>query len=247
MHLKQLGLLFIGATLMSSAWAQTPDRVNVRGLRAHGQGCPIGSASAVIAPDNQSFSLLLDEYMAQADSSRPTARRDCDIELDLDVPSGWAFALVQADYRGFVDIPAGALATHRVVYAFEQVRSRPGYQDGRGFEFKGTEFRGPQSRDYLIQNTLDIGSAPRSGCSMGGVQTLYMNTLLTARLMNARGQTSLITLDSVDGVVASQTYQFAWFRCDQFAPTPHPPRMRPQPPGRQPPPSRPAPPPRRGR
>ncbi|MGE0764315.1 MAG: DUF4360 domain-containing protein [Bdellovibrionales bacterium] len=240
MRWQQLLQVFLMTNLAGAALAhaQAPDQVRVRGIRSSGQGCPLGSAEAVISPDAQSFSLLLDNYMAQAQPGVPTSRRDCDIEVDLDIPSGWSYALVGADYRGFVDVPAGAVAAQRVIYAFEQSRDRrPGYSDGKGFAFNATEFRGPTTQDYTIQHTLNIVSAPRSGCSSGGVQTLYMNTLLMARLMSARHSTSTITLDSMDGSVQSQNYRLAWFRCDHVSPRPDP--RDPRPPRRPLPPRRP--------
>lgn len=225
---------------LGAAAADGPGRVTVRAVRSSGQGCPIGSARADISADAQTFSLLMDEYVAQADRTKPTARRDCDIEVDLDIPSGWTYALISADYRGFVDVPNGATASQRVIYAFEQTRGMPGYRGDRGFAFKATEFRGPQSGDYTIHNEIEATTAPRSLCSRGGTQTLYMNTLLMARMMSARGanDTSMIALDSLDGQVASQNYRFAWFQCDNFqAPDPRPnprpdPRPRPRPPER---------------
>lgn len=198
-----------------NAAAEGPGGVSVRGIRAYGQGCPIGSAAATVSPDGRSFSLLLDNYAATVEpGGRPTIRRDCDIEVDLDIPAGWSFAVVAADYRGFVDIAAGSLAQHRVLYTFDKRQRLPG--EGYDFSFQGTEFRGPRTEEYNIHHEIGIGQAPRSSCSFGDVKTLFLNTLLTARAMRGRGETTSISLDSVDGQLAAQRYRLAWFRCDQF-------------------------------
>jgi hypothetical protein len=198
-----------------SAGAEAPSGVSVRGIRAFGQGCPIGSANAVISPDGQAFSLLLDNYSAVVEAGgRPTVRRDCDIEVDLNIPAGWSFAVVAADYRGFIDIAAGSLVQHRVMYTFDKRRRLPG--EGYDFSFQGTEFRGPKTEEYNIHHEIGISQAPRSSCSFGQVKTLFLNTLLTARAMRGRGEATSISLDSVDGQLAAQQYRLAWFRCDQF-------------------------------
>ncbi len=217
--------------MMNYAVAQAPDGVSVQAVRAFGQGCPVGSTAATVAPDGSAFSLILDNYVATAEpGGRPTVRRDCDIEVDLNIPAGWSFAVIAADYRGFVDIPSGSLAQHRVVYTFDKSdRMRGQYP----FSFQGTEFRGPMSQDYNVHHEIGVSAAPKSSCSFGDVKTLFLNTLLTARAMRGKSQPTTIALDSVDGQVAAQQYKLAWFRCDQFNQPGNPGRdPRQPPPGR---------------
>lgn len=213
--LKRILLPWVWATLMASpaGWAdEGAPQVRVRDVRATGTGCPSGTSRAALTEDGKTFALLIDEFSARAGSDLPIGRRNCLIEVDLEIPAGWSYALITADYRGFAELTNYATASQRVVYSFDRNWSA---NDGRGFAFKATPFAGPFSGEYLVHDEIALESAPRSPCSSGRVVTLYLNTLLTARVDSRRAAqaSALIALDSVDGRVAQQEFGLAWYRC----------------------------------
>jgi hypothetical protein len=214
--------------------AEVPQGVRVQSVQAIGRGCPLNTYSAVISPDGQAFSLLLDQYIAESTRQMTLDRKDCQIRVDFAVPVGWQFTVVSADYRGFANVQGGAIATHQALYSFDgskPANERPGYQNGRGYSFKNQNFVGPFQDNYYIHDSLDPRMAPWSPCGNSGQHTLFITTYLTARALDLRNPASAqITLDSVDGQVQSQQFGFAWRRCSNNPPPQPPGGGRPPPP-----------------
>jgi len=212
------------------AHAETPT-VQVRSVQAVGSGCPQGSYSATISPEGDSFSLLLDQYVAESTRQQTMDRKNCQLRVDFNVPTGWQFSVVSADYRGFANVEGGSVVTHQAIYSFDGSRppnERPGPFNGRGHALNIESFRGPFQDNYYIHNDIDPRKAIWSPCGEAGTQTLFISTFLTARSMNQNSPSSaMITLDSIDGLVQSQKFQFAWKACGS--------RLRPGPPGGGPP------------
>ncbi|UOF01299.1 DUF4360 domain-containing protein [Bdellovibrio reynosensis] len=208
------------ATLMFAglnANAQTPPGVRVQSLQALGSGCPAGSYSANISPDGQSFSLLLDNYVASSTMQNPISRLMCELRVNFHVPRGWSFAVVSADYRGYAYAEAGTYAVHQALYSFDGSKprnERPGYENGSTYNFRQQEFRGPYNDNYYIRHDIDPRLAHWSPCRNDDTQTLFLTTFLMSRNLNLSSLVQAqITLDSVDGRVQSQNYRFAWKRC----------------------------------
>lgn len=180
-----------------------PEYVQVRNISYAGSGCPAGTVSQNIAPDLKAFSLLFDSYVASVGPTESFAnkRRNCQVNVDFAFPNGWSYALVTFDYRGFVDVEPGILATQQASYYFQ------GYQQTARFR---TVMQGPISRDYQARDALDLTASVWSPC--GEFRSLNINTevrLDNTRNRNGRG---LITVDSIDGNIA-HTYGVVWRRC----------------------------------
>jgi hypothetical protein len=210
------------------AHAEVLPGVQVRSIQAVGNGCPQGSFSAMISPDGTTFSLLLDQYIAESTRQMTLDRKACQLRAEFSVPSGWQFSVVSADYRGFANVEGGAIATHQAIYSFDGGKppnERPGFQDGSNYSFKAQNFNGPFQDNYFIHNEIDPRIAPWSPCLSNSAQTLFISTFLTARALNWRSPAfAQITLDSIDGQVQSQKFRFSWRRCSlNTRPTPPPP------------------------
>jgi hypothetical protein len=65
-----------------------------------GNGCPMGTARAVLSEDKRTLSIIFDEYLAE-DSEYAS----CNIAVSLSVPEGITVALVDVDYRGYASVP----------------------------------------------------------------------------------------------------------------------------------------------
>lgn len=201
----------------SHAAAQTPPSIRVHSLQAIGTGCPAGSYSATISPDGSTFSVLLDNFVAESNMHRPIVRLNCELKVNFQVPAGWTFAVTSADYRGFAYAEQGTMVSHQALYSFDGSKpknERPGYQNGGTYNFRAQEFRGPYNDTYYIQHKVAPGTAPWAACNANSLQSLYITTYLLARNLNLSSLlTAQISLDSVDGAVQSQRYQLTWRSC----------------------------------
>ena len=112
-----------------------------------GSGCPSGSASVTLSPDNKALSILFDEYMVEAGGhERKIARKSCNIAIPVHVPQGFSVSIIEADYRGYVSLPSRAQARFSAEYFFAGKRG-PKYRKS---------FRGYTDDEYEINNTLGV-------------------------------------------------------------------------------------------
>lgn len=211
--------------------------VSIQSVQANGSGCPSGSVSATLSPDNQTFSIIFDRYQAEIGKGTPAPinRLNCSIDVEIAAPDGWMFSFLSADYRGFADVDTGAAAVYEASVFFQGNAGVPaqgrrgfpppfegGFHPGRpgGFgpnrtqRFDTKVFQGPYSGDYLIHH--DAGpNVVWSSCNHQSARRIRINTDLTARVMLMKNRIlphSLITLDTVDGSVA-QSYGIQWKEC----------------------------------
>ena len=177
--------LLLLATQAASA-APNLNSVQIQNVGYAGNGCPSGSASVVISPDKKSVSLLFDEYIAEAGGhgQRTFDRKKCDLAFGLKIPSGISVSLVDADYRGYNDLPRGARASFKRDYFFAGSRG-PSLTKN---------WRGTRSDDFLIKDRLGVFANVWSAC--GADVVLRSKTAATVRTQ--RGNEALMMVDSVD-------------------------------------------------
>jgi len=184
------------------ATAHNLSGVTIEKVGYAGNGCPAGSASVVLANDKKSVSVLFDDYIAEAGGhgQRNLSRKKCDIAFGLKVPNGMSVALIDADYRGFVDLPRRARADFTRDYFFAGTR---------GPRMK-KRFNGGYSDDFTITDRMGVMSRVYSRC--GADVILRSKTAATVR--TKRGQEAMMSVDSAD--LTSQTifrYNFSWKKC----------------------------------
>jgi hypothetical protein len=166
-----------------------------------GNGCPQGTASAVLSPDKTSLSILFDQYAAEAGRSagKSLDRKTCNIAIPVHVPNGMSVSLFQIDYRGFASVPQGGSCKLNVDYFFAG-QSGPTYQK---------TFTGPMSNEYTARNTLAVGAVTWSPC--GQDVNLRVNTSMTAQ-SNRYMEDTLGTVDSAD-IQAGLVYHLRFRSC----------------------------------
>ena len=184
------------------ATAGNLSQVQIQKVAYAGNGCPAGSAEFVLAADKQSASVIFDQYIVEAGGhgQRTFNRAKCDIAFGLKVPNGFSVALINADYRGFADLPRNARATFTRDYFFA---------GSRGPRLKET-WRGAKSDDFFIQDRMGIMSSVYSKCGAD----VILRSKTAATLKTRRGQEAMIAVDSAD--LSSKTvyqYNFSWKRC----------------------------------
>lgn len=165
-----------------------------------GNGCPAGSASVTLSPDQKSLSLIFDQFITEAGPSvgKQIDRKSCNIAIPVHVPSGFSISVIAVDYRGFVSLPRAASARLQAEYFFA------GMQGPRFIK----DFRGVQDTDYTFNNQIGVAANVWSPC--GADVNLRVNASMM--LTNRGYEDSMATVDSAD-INAGIVYQIQSRRC----------------------------------
>jgi hypothetical protein len=193
---KILSMLMLASALTTTAFA---DDIQLGEPGYAGQGCPSGSASVTLSPDNKALSILFDEYFVEAGGRKKLQRKNCTIAIPVHVPTGFSVSLIDVDYRGYVMVPRGGMARFTAEYFFA---------GKRGPRYNKT-FRGGFDNDYTIQNQLGVFANVWSAC--GADVNLRVNTAMLLKT-NRQGDDALATVDSAD-ISAGIVYHLKWKRC----------------------------------
>lgn len=192
--------LVLSITAMIIASPAKADRIELGEPAYGGTGCPAGSASVSLSPDNSAISILFDQYVVEAGGSKAFDRKNCNIAVPVHVPQGYSVSVFAIDYRGFVQLPYGARATLNVNYFLAG--------QGRGVNSR-KDFSGARSENYLTSDRLGMESVVWSAC--GADTILRANTSMVVN-SNYRREQSMATVDSAD-IQAGLIYHVQWRRC----------------------------------
>ncbi len=187
----------------TAAFADAPGYARIRSISYAGSGCPAGTVSQNVAPDLQAFTLIFDSFLAEKGPGIPLSqsRKNCQVALDVDFPSGWSYTVMTVDYRGYVALDAGVRGTQKSTYYFQgQSRQAP----------LSTVMTGPRSGDYQIRDTLGLSAVVWSPC--GAQRALNINAQVRVEGGTSRNAQGMITLDSIDGQL-KHVYGIRWQRC----------------------------------
>jgi len=96
------------------------EKVTLQVETVNGSGCPAGTATVTSAADNTSFNVTYSDFVAEAGlgASLVDFRKNCQINVQVNVPKGFTFAIAQADYYGYAHLESGAIATQLASYYF---------------------------------------------------------------------------------------------------------------------------------
>ncbi len=198
--MKKFLLKLVTLALISAPVMADDIRLGVPGYG--GTGCPAGSASVTLSPDQKALTLIFDQFAAQVDRYKKLDRKSCNIAIPVHVPQGYSISIITADYRGYVTLPVGAQARFSAEYFFA---------GQRGPRAERT-FVGYQDTDYLITNNLGIEALVWSPC--GADVNLRVNSAMALR---TTGQDALATVDTAD-FKAGIVYKIQWKLCGQPSP-----------------------------
>lgn len=198
MKASLIATTLVGVLLSVSAFA---DGLRLGEPGYGGNGCPAGSASVTLSPDQKSLSILFDQYIVEAGSSsgKTLDRKACNIAIPVHVPQGFSVSVFAIDYRGYTAIPRGGLGRFSVEYFFA---------GSSGLRIN-ENFRGGTDRDYLISHELEAAAIVWSAC--GADTNLRVNSSMLVR-SNSYGDDALATVDSAD-IKSGLVYHLAWKRC----------------------------------
>jgi uncharacterized protein DUF4360 len=168
----------------------------------NGSGCPAGTASATMLPDNTGFRINYTSFIVQDGGAAPATdiRKNCQVNLLVHIPQGFTFAIAGADYWGRARLEPGATALERSNYYF-QGSSDNNYAD---HSFSGPLNGGWRTSD--VTATADLVYAP-----CGVVRGLNINTELRVDA-GTSARTSYISMRASDGDVFT-IVNFQWKQC----------------------------------
>ncbi len=182
-----------------------PENITIDVVTINGSGCRAGTAAVAVSPDNKAFTVTYSEFMAQVGpQALPTDfRKNCQLNLRVNVPSGFTYGIASTDYRGFAHLERGATALEKANYYFQGMSQT---------EYKQHNYKGPLSDDWQATDTTDVAAIVYHPC--GEKRNFNINTELRvfAGTSNPRTTTSFMTMDSTDGSI-STVYHLAWKRC----------------------------------
>ncbi|HEX7302398.1 DUF4360 domain-containing protein [Lentzea sp.] len=182
-----------------------PDHITIDIVTVNGSGCPAGTAAVAVSEDNKAFTVTYSDYLAQVGvGARPTDfRKNCQLNLRVNVPQGFTYGIAQADYRGFAHLERGAYAIQKANYYFQGMSQNDSAQH---------RYNGPHSDDWQATDTTEIAAIVYSPC--GEKRNFNINTELRVYpgTSNTATTTSFVSMDSTDGAIDT-TYRFSWKTC----------------------------------
>ncbi|HEY8270824.1 MAG TPA: DUF4360 domain-containing protein [Pseudobdellovibrionaceae bacterium] len=167
-----------------------------------GTGCPGGSASVTLSPDQTALSILFDSYVAEAGATtgKTLDRKSCNISVPVQVPNGYSVAIFQVDYRGFNLIPAAG--------AYTRLDTEYFWAGVRGPRFARV-YSGPTASNYTQSDGLVAQTLVWTPC--GASVNLRVNSSVLAQTNRNQDQT-MITVDSAD-LTSGLIYHLQFRRC----------------------------------
>lgn len=138
---KLTGLQVREVRRTAPANVQAADIVDVEGV-ANGlsrkrNSCVNGNYEVILSPDGEALTIFFNEFiidpMAENDPylyldtrgrRRYTAAKFCHINLDIEIPNGWTFAIHELNVLGFAALEANTRGSYGLNYSFRNVRVR---------------------------------------------------------------------------------------------------------------------------
>lgn len=197
-----------------------------------GTGCPQGTLTPILSPDQRTLSILFDAYIAEAGGHTGQRRNQmsCQIYIRFQVPPGYQVDIVKMDYRGFTSIPHGARSTFGAGFHYLHSDRKP-TETPR--VLRAQVFLGPKEESFIL--TSELRARRSSPC--GKPFVLVAESMMNVQTNNQNDDV-ITTIDSLDAVSTPVQYSLRWSRCND--------RVSPRP-GRPTPPAPPRPPVRPGR
>ncbi|MFW7377775.1 MAG: DUF4360 domain-containing protein [Oligoflexus sp.] len=209
-------------TAVNASANETPNprEIYIQSINYNGTGCPLGTVAENVSPDGQAFTLTFSDYIAEASqwASPRDARKNCQITLNLNVPSGFQYTVASFDYRGFLDLQKGTKANYSTSYYFQgdsqTVRTNTSWDTLRPVRgvYPAPDWNGDIYGPFSFTQKVGITSLVWSRC---GVQrALNVNTSMAVSVdrRNHADAEAFIGTDSIDGNF-KQKFALMWRRC----------------------------------
>jgi len=198
-----LALSLLGTPLYSEP-APT-EKIKIDLVTVIGSGCPSGTTAVAVAPDNTAFTVTYSNFLSQVGVGAKSTdnRKNCQLAVQVHVPTGFTYAVVKADYRGYANLVKGAYGVTRNNYYFQ------GMSETARMSHR---YNGPLDDNWQATDEADIASVEWAPC--GALRYLNINTELRVYggTSDLTKTTSYMSMDSTDATI-STLYHMAWRKC----------------------------------
>ncbi|MBF0359994.1 MAG: DUF4360 domain-containing protein [Oligoflexia bacterium] len=201
-RLTTASIAMIGIIAVTTITAFAANEITLSNPNFGGNGCPRGTFSATLDPDNSSLSLIFDKYIAEAGGSSGirASNKTCNILIPINVARGYSIAIIRSDYRGFVNLPNGGNVNIKTDYFFH---GYPGFHDEKSWDVANTN-------DYFFSKEISENRRTWSNC--GKKVNLHVNTSLKVRT-NVSNEEVYASLDTIDVASGGIIYKLLLKKC----------------------------------
>jgi len=178
-----------------------PSTVYIKSISYGGSGCPQNSVGQFISDDRHTFTLIFDDMVASIGKGVAVTenRKNCQVNLNLQYPSGFQYSILDTTFRGYADLAKGVTGTQSATYYFS----------GSNTQATATQpFTGPYTQDYATPEEIPFASVVWAPCG----QALPLNINTQVRLSGGNGASGLLTQDSLDGKITF-VVGIQWRKC----------------------------------
>jgi hypothetical protein len=201
-----VAVLFTLSSAPAEATVTPSERVTIDVVTVNGSGCERGTAEVVVSPDNTSFWVMYSDYLAQAGKGAGATdfRKNCQLNLQVNVPQGFTYGIAEATYGGFAHLERGATGHQWVNYYFQGQSAN---------NLKKHTFTGPADDNWRVTHRTEFSEIVYAPC--GEQRNLNVNSSLRVDKGSSDvNANSFMTMDYARGEVRT-LFQFSWKRCDQ--------------------------------
>lgn len=161
-----------------------------------GDGCPNGSTTTTLTPDNKASSLLFDGNMVlekgPSNFGNSIVSKNCFIETPLHANYDEQFIIMTQDWRGYVALPSQSSADIKTKIKLSHIENNIAITD---YTHSKTEsFTGPLNSDFIISE-----SNPQSNTITQCGQSFKLSLQITSQLNNSNtSKNAQLGIDSLD-------------------------------------------------
>lgn len=200
----------IALAALKSHAQDAPPFARISNVSLSGSGCSSATAAVTLSPDEKDLSILFDNFILEAKSSNvnsSTLRSEtsCNVNIDLQIPSGWQMAFVSVDYRGFAALPAGTMGYQRFLY------QAPGMQV---VSMREADYNGPFNNNYTFSAPQKPSRYAWTPCGLSTFRMSLTAILGVYYLKRGVYPDAMMGLDSQDWSM-KQNFHVAWARCSR--------------------------------
>ncbi|KAK0101208.1 hypothetical protein ONS96_006430 [Cadophora gregata f. sp. sojae] len=135
-------MAILGSTLAQKSNFTSP---TLQGVSYGGTGCPQGSIRFSVPINSTRYALAFKGHAASIGDGAPVteARKNCQINLNLNYPVGYQYAVAGNTYSGYATLDSGVTAVHQSTYYFSGYAQQSSTQK---------TFTGPYNAPYSVQD-----------------------------------------------------------------------------------------------
>lgn len=195
----------VNASIISEYTAPPDGVVKINKIIYGGSGCPQNSVSSSIADNGLNFGVSFDNYIAGIGNgfTRHDKRKNCELRVELTVPSGYSYTIVDVNYRGYADLDYGINGTFKTRYHF---------QGETDLAELTRSVRGSIDHDFIVSDSLDFESFVWSECGTTAPVVLTTQHNLKKTHNASSYAEGVIGMDSVESKLTHQ-YGLKWKHC----------------------------------